>query len=121
VRDFSDAPSELQESISEFFPMSEWENAANVSLLESGWSAFSENDTTDGAHPCGSVLRVQDGITITAERSIGWFQINACNLPADWNPNHLYNTRHNVGTAHDMWSKRGWEPWLFSARQLGLL
>jgi hypothetical protein len=101
--------------------MSEWENAVNISLLESGWSAFAENNTTDDAHPCGSVLRVQDGITVTAERSIGWFQINACNLPANWNPNHLFNTRHNVGTAHDMWSKRGWEPWLFSARQLGLL
>jgi hypothetical protein len=121
VRDFSEAPLELQESIAEFFSPDEWSNAVNISLLESGWSAFAEKDTTDADHPCGSLVGKTDGIEITAERSIGWFQINACNLHSGWNPAHLFNTRHNVGTAHDMWSRRGWQPWYFSAKRLGIL
>lgn len=114
-------PAELTAAVEEFFPESEWDHAYQVSLLESGWSAFAENNSTDAAHPCGSYLRTQGGVRVTAERSIGWFQINACNLPADWTAEHLFNTRHNVGTAHAMWAERGWSPWYFSAKQLGLL
>ncbi len=118
---FFDAPEELREAIAEFFPEEEWDNAADISRLESGWSAFAEADTTDALHPCGTLLRIVNGVKVTSERSIGWFQINACNLPPNWNPNHLFNTRHNVGTAHDMWNKRGWNPWFFSASKLGLI
>lgn len=114
-------PQELLEAIVEFFPQDEWENAAAVSELESGWSAFADNNTTSPDTPCGRVIGKRDGIQITAERSIGWFQINACNLPPDWRAEHLFNTRHNVGTAHEMWSRRGWQPWFFSATKLGLL
>lgn len=115
------APQELQEAIAEFFLPEEYDNAAAVSELESGWSAFADNNTTSAEHPCGSFLESRGGVKVTAERSIGWYQINACNLPSDWNPAHLFNTRHNVGTAHDMWSRRGWTPWYFSALKLGLL
>jgi hypothetical protein len=118
---FDDAPGELKDAISEFWAVEEWDHAAAVAELESGWSPFAENNSTDARHPCGAFLYVQDGLKVTAERSIGWFQINACNLPPDWTPEHLFNTRHNVGTAHDMWSRRGWSPWYFSARKLGLL
>lgn len=121
TRVFLEAPEELQKAIAEFFPSDEWDNAAAVSHLESGWSAFAENNSTDADHPCGSYLRTQEGVPVSAERSIGWFQINACNLPSDWTPEHLFNTRHNVGTAHDMWARRGWGPWYFSAKRLGLL
>jgi hypothetical protein len=117
----ADAPQELQVAIREFWPESEWDNAAAIAFLESAWSAFAEANTTDPAHPCGSTLRYQDGQRITAERSIGWFQINCCNLPGDWIPEHLFNTRHNAGTAHQMWASRGWWPWYFSATELGLL
>ena len=117
-----DAPPELAESIREFWPPEEWDNAASIALLESGWSAFAVADTRDDSHPCGSVLYVRpDGVTVTAEYSLGWFQINACNLPPDWTPGNLYNTRHNCGTAHKMWSERAWSPWYFSAKSLGLL
>lgn len=118
---YSDAPVELQQSIFEFWPGDQWDNAARVSYLESGWSAFAERDTRDPQHPCGSRLATIAGQVVTAEWSIGWFQINACNLPPDWTPAHLYNTRHNVGTAHAMWFERGWSPWYFSAKKLGLL
>lgn len=115
-----DAPEELYYGITAFWPEEEWDNAARVSLLESGWSAFAQNKTTDADHPCGTPLGEVRGVPVTAEWSIGWFQINACNLPPDWTPEHLYNTRHNCGTAHQLWSERGWQPWLISARELGL-
>jgi hypothetical protein len=70
--------------------------------------------------PCGTVIGQFDGVNVTAERSISYFQINACNFPT-WNPYHLYNARHNAGTAHMLWASRGWQPWYFSAKRLGLL
>lgn len=118
----TEAPQELADAIREFWPPEEWDNAASVSLLESGWNAFAMADTTEeGRIPCGTTIGTHNGVRITAERSIGWFQINACNLPPDWKWFHLFNTRHNCGTAHDMWSHRGWQPWYFSAQELGLL
>ena len=116
----SDAPAELQDGIREFFPESEWDNAANISSLESGWNAFALLDSTDESHPCGSELPPRDGVAITAERSVGYFQINSCNYP-DWEWQRLYNARHNAGTAHMIWSTQGWGAWFFSAKTLGLL
>lgn len=121
MHSLTEAPEELQAGIREFWPEAEWDNAASIAFLESAWSAFAENDTTkQGAVPCGSVLYVRDGVSVTAEHSIGWFQINACNFP-DWPWARLFNTRHNCGTAHMLWAQRGWQPWYFSARALGLL
>lgn len=120
MRSIDEAPAELQISIREFFPEEEWDHAASISWLESAWSAFAIADTTDSQHPCGSVLRTVGGVDVSAELSIGWFQINACNFPS-WNPAHFYNTRHNVGTAHLLWNERGWQPWYFSAKRLGLI
>jgi hypothetical protein len=117
-----DAPEELQVCIREFWPESEWDNAACISKLESGWNAFALNDSTDESHPCGWYLRTDNGVRITAERSVGYFQINACNLPFDWEWQRLYNARHNAGTAHQLWDRAGgkWSPWYFSAGKLGL-
>ena len=121
LKSINDAPPELQESVKEFWPEVEWDNAVSISWLESGWNAFAVADTRTPTAPCGAVLRTQNGVTVTAEWSIGWFQINACNIPWNWDACNLYNTRHNCGTAHSMWGERGWEPWLFSAQALGLL
>jgi hypothetical protein len=122
VSKIEECPAELAAAIKEFWPEVEWDNAAAVAQLESGWSAFATADTRDAEHGCGSILRTDPtGVRIAAEYSIGWFQINACNLPPDWTPAHLYNTRHNAGTAHSMWATRGWTPWYFSATALGLL
>lgn len=121
LKSIIDAPYDLANAIREFWPDSEWDNAASVAFLESGWSAFAVADSRDSEHPCGSILRYVDGVAISAEWSIGYFQINACNLPAGWTPEHLFNGRHNAGTAHAMWVDRGWGPWYFSAKQLGLL
>jgi hypothetical protein len=116
---YADAPSDLRLAIEEFFPETEWNNASNISFLESGWNPFAIADTRDPQHPCGAVLRTVGGVAISAEFSIGFFQIDACNF-SGWNPAHFYNVRHNVGTAHMLWSERGWSPWYFSAQILGL-
>ena len=117
------APNELRVCIMEFWPSDEWEHAASVAKLESGWDAFALNDTTSAHFPCGSELEMRGGVRITAERSVGYFQINACNLPADWEWQRLYNARHNCGTAHMLWEQAGkrWSPWYFSATNLNLI
>jgi hypothetical protein len=118
--DIADSPEELRVAIAEFFPEEEWNNAASISKLESNWDAFALANTVDESHPCGAFLRVIDGIRISAERSVGYFQINSCLYP-DWEWQRLYNARHNVGTAHMLWAQRRWQPWFFSAKKLGLL
>jgi len=115
-----DAPCELQCAIREFWPEDEWDNAASIAHLESGFDAFAVADTRDPEHPCGSVVRSIDGVAVSAEFSIGYFQINSCNFP-DWPAERFFNARHNAGTAHLLWSERGWQPWFFSAKSLGLL
>jgi hypothetical protein len=115
-----DCPCELACAIREFWPEEEWDNAASVAKLESGWDAFAVADTRDSQHPCGTVLRSVDGVDVSAEYSLGYFQLNACNFP-DWPAERFFNARHNAGTAHLLWSGRGWQPWYFSAKQLGLL
>lgn len=115
-----DVPQELRVAIAEFWPEDEWTNAANISRLESAYDAFAVRDTRDQDHPCGSVVTSADGVSISAELSVGYFQINACNFPS-WEWQRLYNARHNAGTAHMLWAERAWNPWYFSAKQLGLL
>lgn len=118
---YTDAPAELRLAIEAFWPEAEHVNAAQVAYLESGWSAFAVHDTRTVDHPCGSIIGSDSGVPISAEYSIGYFQINACDLPPDWTAEHLFNGWHNAGTAHDLWSRRGWEPWFLSATALGLI
>lgn len=113
------APAELRVAIQEFWPESEWDNAASISQLESAWNAFALNDTTDQG-PCGSIVSSQGGMMISTERSVGYFQINACNYP-DWEWQRFYNARHNAGTAHALWAVQGWAAWYFSAKHLGII
>lgn len=121
MHSLADAPAELQIAVQEFWPAEQWDNAVSISWLESGWSAFAENDTTDNGNvPCGTVIDWRDGVAITAEHSVSWFAINVCNFP-NWPVCYLFNTRHNAGTAHALWASRGWWPWFYSARALGLL
>jgi hypothetical protein len=119
----ADAPEELQVAIREYWPSDQWENASEISRLESEWNPFAVNDTTRVDAPCGTVIEHRGGVAITAELSVGYFQINACNLPPDWDWHRLYNARHNAGTAHLLWDRAGrsWSPWFFSAKRLGLL
>lgn len=117
-----DAPQELQAAIAEFWPPSDWDNAAAISYLESGWDFAAEADTRRPEKPCGARLYQRDGLWVTAEWSLGYFQINVCNLPDDWDPRRLFNARENAGTAHALWERAaGWAPWTYSARALGLL
>lgn len=118
-----EAPMELQVAITEFWSPDQWDNAAAIAELESGFDAFALNDTTSPGAPCGTPISQRDGQVVTAERSVGYFQINACNLPPDWEWQRLYNARHNAGTAHKLWDDAGqsWRPWYFSAKRLGLL
>lgn len=120
VVSLADAPLELQDAIREFWPATEWDNAANISFLESAFDAFVVDDTTGPNTPCGTPLGDVSGIAVVAERSIGYFQINSCDFP-NWEWQRFYNARHNAGTAHLLWSSRGWQPWYFSATRLGLI
>lgn len=121
MQSINDAPQELADAIREFFPAEEWDNAASISWLESGWEWNAEADTTQGgAIPCGTIIDHRDGVAISAEHSISYFQINACNYPT-WNWAHFFNVRQNVGTAHALWASSGWQPWYYSAKSLGLL
>jgi hypothetical protein len=118
-----DAPPELRVAIQEFWPENQWDNAASIAQLESGFDAFAVNDSTNPFAPCGTPIGTSaDGTVITAERSVGYFQINTCNFP-EWEWQRLYNARHNAGTAHMLWDNAAqtWRPWLFSARKLGLI
>jgi hypothetical protein len=116
-----DAPGELALAIKEFWPEGEWDNAASIAYLESAFNAFAENDTTwGGMVPCGTQLEPIGDQKITAEHSIGYFQINSCNFPT-WQAGRFFNARHNAGTAHLLWAASGWQPWYFSAKKLGLL
>ena len=114
-----DAPPELQVSIQAFWPEAEWDNAAAVAHLESNFDAFAIADTTDPHHGCGSVIGERNGVQITAELSVGYFQINSCNFPG-WDWHRLYNAYQNAGTAHMIWAQQGWGAWYFSAHSLGL-
>ena len=122
VTALADAPLELQVAIQEFWPESEWDNAASIAKLESNFDAFALDDTATPNGGCGVAIGERGGVRITAERSVGYFQINSCNFP-DWEWQRFYNARHNAGTAHELWDNAGksWSPWLFSARQLGLI
>jgi hypothetical protein len=115
-------PSELRVAIEEFWPESEWENAAAIATLESGGNAFALHDSVTEQHPCGSIIGSLEGVKIAAERSVGYFQINSCNYPT-WEWQRFYNARHNAGTAHLLWSNAGerWTPWYFSAKRLGFI
>lgn len=113
------APPELRVAITEFWPPEEWDNAAAIAQLESGWDAFALHNTAD-RWGCGTIVGTIGGVAITGERSVGYFQINSCAHP-DWEWQRLYNARENAGTAHALWAVRGWEPWFFSAKRLGLL
>ena len=115
-----DAPAELIAAIQEFFPESEWDNAAAIAQLESNFDAFALNDTASEYGGCGKPIGERNGVEITSERSVGYFQVNACNFPL-WEWQRLYNARHNAGTAHMLWAEQGWQAWYFSAHQLGLL
>lgn len=122
VYTIDDAPAELQLAIRTFWPAEEWDNAASIAKLESGWDAFALDDTASAAGGCGRYLRTQNGVRVFSERSVGYFQINACNF-REWEWQRLYNAMHNAGTAHMLWDNagQGWRPWYFSATQLGLI
>lgn len=115
-----DCPADLALAIREFWPEGEWNHAADVARLESAWDAFALLDTAGRYGGCGVPIGQVDGVNVSAERSVGYFQINACNFPG-WEWQRFYNTRHNAGTAHMLWELRGWQPWYFSAKRLGLL
>jgi chitodextrinase len=115
-----DAPPELQVSIQAFWPEEEWDNAAAIAKLESDFDAFALDDTTDADHECGAVIRQVNGVDVSAERSVGYFQINTCNYPG-WDWKRLWNAYQNAGTAHMIWAEQGWGAWYFSAHQLGLV
>lgn len=113
-------PDDLVALVQQNWPWSEWSNALAISLNESDWDQEAEASTVDAAHPCGTVISSRNGVSVSAERSVSYFQINLCNFPADqWD--YLATPAGNVATAAAMWRQHAWEPWYFSAQKLGLL
>lgn len=117
-----ECPIDLWVAIIEFWPESEFLNAVHVAQLESNFDPFAINDTATKAGGCGISIGERDGVRITSERSVGYYQINSCNF-VGWEWQRLYNARHNAGTAHALWDAAGgsWRPWFFSATKLGLI
>lgn len=112
-------PDDLVAGVQARWPWSEWSNALAVSLNESDWEMGAEADTTDADHPCGTVVRRNGGIVITAEISTGYFQINLCNHDeSDWD--RLRTVDGNLDEAFALWKERSWEPWYLTALYLGL-
>lgn len=121
MRTIDDAPGELALAIREFWLPDQWDAAASISYLESAYDAFAVRDTRSSGNPCGSVIDTINGVAISAELSVGYFQLNACNFPR-WEWQRFYNARHNAGTAHLLYVQAGgWSPWYFSASKLGLI
>lgn len=119
----SDVPNDLWLGICEFWPDTEWINATNIARLENPtFDPFAINNSADKFGGCGIPIGAIGGVPIVTERSIGPFQVNACLFPT-WEWQRLYNTRHNCGTAHLIWTLAGnsWRPWLLSATKLGLI
>lgn len=114
-----DAPLELQVGIRKYFPVEQWDNAAAIAKLESNFDAFALDDTATPNGGCGVPLPKVNGVDVQSERSVGYFQINACNFTS-WEWQRLYNADHNSGTAHMIWANQGWGAWYFSAHTLGL-
>jgi hypothetical protein len=122
VNPVDDCPAELLIAIREFWPAEEVANACAIAQLESGFDAFAVDDSTTPDSPCGTIIGQRDGVRISAERSVGYFQINSCNFPG-WEWQRFYNARHNAGTAHLLWdgADKKWSAvWYFSSRKLGL-
>ena len=84
------------------WPASEWENALQVAHAESGFDTGAQN--TNG------------------EDSRGLFQLN---VAEDANPGlacwNLWDPQLNAYWAHDLWQRRGWQPWYNTAKALGLI
>lgn len=113
-------PPDLVVLVQQNWPWSEWSNALAVALNESDWEAGAEANTTAEGVPCGTPLGERNGVMVTAERSVGYFQINLCNYPEDrWA--YLLTPEGNVAQAAALWRERAWSPWYFSAEYLGLL
>ena len=91
------------ELIKKYFPPSEWDNAYQVMMGESGGKSWVVGDD----YP----IR---GQTIP---SYGLFQIRA--LQGRPGPEQLKNAEFNVWYAAQMWSQQGWSPWTV-AREKGL-
>lgn len=117
----NDAPPELAAAIRQFWDEDQWDNAAGIAFLESGFNAYADRNTTSAAAPCGTNIGNVGGTVIVSEHSVGYFQINVCNFPT-WEWRRLWNAEQNAGTAHMLYAQSSsWAPWYYSAKALGLL
>lgn len=88
--------------IRRYFPQSEWQNAYNVMMFESGGNP-----------------RVPSKEWSDRERSVGLFQINTNVHPLT--PQQAMDPETNVRYAAQLWQRNGWSSdWVNASRQLGL-
>ncbi len=104
-------PPELRAGIQHYWPEGEWENAAAISNLESGWRLAARAYVTDplpGNSPEDSRGPFQVNIYVHT-----WAEANR--LLRDWD--------YSSWAGHEVWQRAGgsWRPWFYSARTLRLL
>jgi hypothetical protein len=119
--EFGAPPEDLDRAIRQYWPESQWQNAARMAYVESnGWKRDAERNTLGRAGgrcniPIGTL---PDGTPILSEQSVGYFQINVCAHGHD--RAYWIDTDHNVSYAAQLYREKGWGPWQVSARLLGL-
>src|SRR6266567_5397802 len=114
---FNQAPANVKDAISWFFPQPQWENAANVSNCESGWNPNAHNDTTAIYGPCGTRYMHPTLGPAQTENSWGIWQIDVCQHPL--NPDQCRNVWTATEYAAGLWARGGWGSWT-CGRTLGL-
>lgn len=89
------------------FPESEWANAMNIALRESGGDPSAVNNT---AYP-GSPGYVPPTGTNSPEYSMGLFQINGLAWPDVAMGGDLLDPLYNIQQAAIIYAQYGWQPW----------
>lgn len=120
VTEFGSPPEDLDRAIRQYWPATEWKNAARMAHEESGWRNDAERNTLARAGgrcnvPIGTL---PDGTPIVSEQSVGYFQINVCAHKHD--RAYWIDTDNNVSYAAQLYREGGWGAWRVSARKLGL-
>lgn len=121
VTPYGKAPPGLSQGIMSFWPYDVWTDAARLSYLESGWRYDAVNNTLWRANgQCNQRYYLDPpGIWAQTEHSVGYFQINICAHGHD--EDYWKLPDHNCSKAADLYNQSGWQPWSYSAGQLGLL
>lgn len=114
-------PPELRVAIQGFWPEEEWEHAAAISNLESGWRLNARAYVTQDQVNDWNRLHPDDIRSV--EDSRGPFQVNIYAHPWADAGRLLTDWAYASWAGRVVWLRAGgrWSPWFYSAKKLGLL